>query len=396
LAGEGEKSEASVGPVSENGEVSSLSGQPDSEGDEVSETAASQVSTDVETQRPEDLEPNQNESSAQEPERSPAGNDETDSTGSADVQPDMPDFILTAKDSDRMILVPYDVQADEGFSATFQLSSLPESKVSAQLKVYSHGTGLDTSSGDARADGVLSVGLPGNGSIRVTPDSSGDSLDNRILLALDSAAGELTADEHPEADEYDFMPNILQDEPSTRLATPIEICSSFRTTLVCGNPTESPVMVRLYLIDDNGKKMDSLSDPRLNPLPPNRQIALGAEEIFGTLGKKESFRGSIVSEVMGEGLIQSVGLDCTESGSSLFRRALNMNIDLEGLKTDIAQELGELVKREEHLKEQMLHLEAVLRFVGDKQAVVSASDGFNLGPNPQGQEATSQAQALGA
>jgi hypothetical protein len=58
-----------------------------------------------------------------------------------------------------------------------------------------------------------------------------------------------------------------------------------------------------------------------------------------------------------------------------IRRALNMNVDLDGIKAKMAKELEEIAAREVTLQQQMSHLEAVLQLAGSNgdSAVMSDS-----------------------
>jgi hypothetical protein len=130
--------------------------------------------------------------------------------------------------------------------------------------------------------------------------------------------------------------------------------------LALTNATDQPFVVKLYLLDGKGNRLAGTLDPKLNPLPPNWQVLESVDRYFPELIGLAEFYGTIVVRVEREGQIWAMGVIGDEPESLTIRRALNMNIDLEGLKAKMAKELEAIAAREATLQEQMVHLEAVL------------------------------------
>ena len=83
------------------------------------------------------------------------------------------------------------------------------------------------------------------------------------------------------------------------------------TGFAIANPTEEDVYIRIYLLDESGNVVDSITPTELYPLGPRKQIARFLHEYLGTRLK---FRGSMVivalnaSKMTVVALVQNKGL----------------------------------------------------------------------------------------
>jgi len=101
-------------------------------------------------------------------------------------------------------------------------------------------------------------------------------------------------------------------------------------------------------------------DPKLNPLEPGLQVVKPIDRFFPELIGLTEFYGTVVVRVEREGHVWAMGVIGDDPEKLTIRRALNMNVDLEGLKTKMAKELEAILAKEASLQEQISHLDAVL------------------------------------
>jgi hypothetical protein len=160
------------------------------------------------------------------------------------------------------------------------------------------------------------------------------------------------------------MVPVPDEDPAALWAIPVELVSRQKDSLALTNATDQAVVVKLYLLDADGHKLAAVLDPKLNPLLPGRQVLEGVDRFFPELIGLADFRGTIIARAEDEQQIWAMGVTGEELESLIIRRALNMNVDLEGLKAKMSQELQEINEREVALKEQMAHLDAVLSLAG--------------------------------
>jgi hypothetical protein len=286
--------------------------------------------------------------------------------------PAEPEVLPLGVDGESVKLSLYSRQdsREEGFSATFKLSGNGNGAQSGELTVYTHKSEQQLSGLGAGQDQAYAFALPAYSSVRLGPDGKNGGWEKLSLrmpadLLWDEGEDEVIAPMVPVPDE----------DPATLWAIPVELVSRQKDSLVLTNATEQAVVVKLYLLDAEGHKLAAVLDPKLNPLLPGRQVLEGVDRFFPELIGLADFRGTIIARAEEDQQIWAMGVTGEELESLIIRRALNMNVDLEGLKVKMSQELEEIATREVALKEQMAHLDAVLQLAG----------GNGNSPTPPGQ-----------
>jgi hypothetical protein len=249
-------------------------------------------------------------------------------------------------------------EVKEGLSVTFKLTGNGNESKAGELTIYSHISETQLSGLGDSQDSAFAVEVPPDSFVNLGP---GDDSRGWESLRINGLAEVPSAETSPSQDEPAPVIPVPENElPGSLWAIPIEILPKTSTKLALTNALDQPVVVRLYLLDSTGNKLAGILDSKLNPLLPGRQVLGSMDRFFPELTGLTEFYGTIVARVERNKEVWAMGVIGEDPDRFTIRRALNMNVDLEGLKAKMAQELEEITVRETTLQEQMQHLEAVL------------------------------------
>lgn len=253
-------------------------------------------------------------------------------------------------------------EAKEGLSVTFKLTGNGNESKAGELTVYSHISEAQLSGLGDSQDSAFAMDVQSAASVRLGPGEDSKGWES---LRINGLADVSPAKTIPSQEEPVPVVPVPEDEiPGSLWAIPVELFPKVSAKLALTNPSDQPVVARLYLLDARGNKLAGTLDSKLNPLLPGRQVLESPDRFFPELMGLVEFYGTIVVKVDRNKEILAMGVIGDDPERFTLRRALNMNVDLEGLKVKMAQELEEITTRETTLQEQMLHLEAVLNLAG--------------------------------
>lgn len=250
---------------------------------------------------------------------------------------------------------------EDGFSVTFKLKSNGGGRDTGELTVYSHASETQLSGLDGSLDSAFAVPMPAASRITL---GSGDRSRGWEQLTLKGPPEIFCHDEAEETTEPVPKIPVPDEEPGSLWAVPLEIFAEANTRIAFTNSVDLPTVVRVYLLDRKGNKLAGTLDPKLNPLPPGAQVVESIDRFFPELTGLTEFYGTIVVRVEQERQIWAMGVIGDDPENLTIRRALNMNVDLEGIKAKMSRELEEIAARELVLQQQMSHLEVVLQLAG--------------------------------
>jgi hypothetical protein len=219
-----------------------------------------------------------------------------ESPGSAAVS----DSKLTAE---KDTLVLFLVQVPEGgLAATFKASEDTGSPFAGQLRLSSKESAVTP--GEASE---FDVNLPPEGLVRLSMGKVGNNGHEWALISLDEEARAYATFDLRAGRNLNTTAAVFSKTPSRMASIPLMTSLNEDCGLVLANPTNAPVTVKLSLFSEEGHQVGSLTSHE--PLPPGKQIAVFAKGVFRDTPGISSFRGRMVAEVVGEGLIWSAGLD---------------------------------------------------------------------------------------
>lgn len=246
-------------------------------------------------------------------------------------------------------------ESQDGFSATFKLKGNGGEPNGGELRVYSHTSEAQLSGLGTSPDTAFAVGVPAASSVRLGPNGTSKGWDHLSLRGPGNESDDLQ-------EEEESLPRLPVPEgvPGSLWAVPVELFAKTQTRIAFTSASDEPVVVQLYLLDGTGNKIAGTLNQKLNPLPPQQQVLDMVDKYFPELAGLAEFYGTIVVRVEQEGQIWAMGVIGDDPENLTIRRALNMNVDLEGLKEKMAKELEEISVREAALQQQMAHLDAVL------------------------------------
>jgi len=262
--------------------------------------------------------------------------------------------------SDEMILFSRR-EAQDGFSVTFKLNGNGTRVNAGELTVYSHTSESQLQDLEDSNGSPFSLSVPLSSSVRLGPGRTSTGWEQ---LCLKGSAEVCVTDAPREKKEPRPIIPVPDQAPGALWAVPLEVFAKAPMGLALTNAGDQSAIVRLFLLDGKGNKLADGLDPKLNPLPPHQQVWESVDRFFPQLTGFAEFYGTVVVKVERGGPVWAMGIVGDAPESLMVRRALNMNVDLEGLKVKMAEELAEIEEREAALHEQMLHLEAVLRLTG--------------------------------
>ena len=248
---------------------------------------------------------------------------------------------------------------------------------SGELRVYSHTSEAQLSGLGDSPDSVFAVGVPAASSVRLGPNGTSKGWEHLNL----KGPGDESDDVQEEEESLPRLP-VPDGVPGSLWAVPVELFAKTRTRIAFTNATDQPVVVQLYLLDGKGNKIAGTLNQKLNPLPPQQQVLNLVDRYFPELTGLAEFYGTIVVRAEREGHIWAMGVIGDDPENLTIRRALNMNVDLEGLKEKMAKELEEITVREAALQQQMAHLDAVLNLASGNGDTGQPAAGGTFAPSP--------------
>ncbi|MGW8181013.1 MAG: hypothetical protein ACWGQW_19960 [bacterium] len=271
-------------------------------------------------------------------------------------------------------------ESEDGFSATFKLKRNGGEASNGELRVYSHTSEAQLSGLGDSPDSVFAVGVPAASSVRLGPNGTSKGWEHLSLKGPDD--GTDSDDLRGEEESLPRLP-VPDGVPGSLWAVPVELFAATRTRIAFTNATDQPLVVQLYLLDAKGNKIAGTFNQKLNPLPPHQQVLDLVDRYFPELKGLAEFYGTIVVRVEREGHIWAMGVIGDDPENLTIRRALNMNVDLEGLKDKMAKELEEISVREAALQEQMAHLDAVLNLAAGNGDTGRSAMAGTFTPSPR-------------
>jgi len=245
-------------------------------------------------------------------------------------------------------------EAQDGFSVTFKLKRNGDGPNNGELTVYSHSSEAQLSGLGQPAESSFAAVVPASSSIRLGSGKLSDGWEH-LTLKGPGVPEEDSAEESPPP-----MLPVPDEIPGSLWAVPVELLAKTKNGLALINASDEPVVVELYLLNRKGHRLAGTLDPKLNPLEPGLQVVKPIDRFFPELIGLTEFYGTVVVRVEREGHVWAMGVIGDDPEKLTIRRALNMNVDLEGLKTKMAKELEAILAKEASLQEQMSHLDAVL------------------------------------
>lgn len=199
-----------------------------------------------------------------------------------------------------------------GYSTTFTILNVTNSPANGTLKLFNQ----DGSARPLQINGItasqFSVAVPAGGSLRLTtPNSSATTVSGWALFdSTPHLQGVATLDYRAGA-SLTSTAGVISTSPATRLIVPVEVSNTVNTGVAIANvQSNSSVTVRLRVYNESGFEVANTSDPRLNPLQPQNQIADFVASFFASLATP--FKGSLGVEVVGAGTVAVTGLTIKE------------------------------------------------------------------------------------
>lgn len=101
---------------------------------------------------------------------------------------------------------------------------------------------------------------------------------------------------------------VLGSNAAKKVILPVETSASSDTGVAIVNVGSSSTVVRSRWIDERGVEVASILHSRLNPLGAKKQLSAFASEFFAGVSGVNSFNGTLILEVLGEGQISVTGL----------------------------------------------------------------------------------------
>jgi hypothetical protein len=230
-----------------------------------------------------------------------------------------------------------------------------------ELTVYSHTSQRQLSGLGDSQDSAFSVTVPAASQLTLGPDKKTKGWEH---LTLKGSPEVFSSEDVVEEEDVPVIP-VPDEAPGSLWAVPLEVFAKTQTRLALTNSTDKPAVVRVYLLDRKGNRLAGTLDPNLNPLSPGQQVVKSVDQFFPELIGLTEFFGTIVVKAERELPIWAMGVIGDQTENPTIRRALNMNVDLDGIKLKMTKELEEIAAREAALQKQMAHLEAVLQLTGN-------------------------------
>jgi hypothetical protein len=97
---------------------------------------------------------------------------------------------------------------------------------------------------------------------------------------------------------------------SSRLLIPVDVADTANTGLAILNPQTIPISVRLRLFNESGADIADILSTKLSPLGAHQQVSAFLTDLFGNIGP--TFKGSVIAEVTGDGVMAATGLTVKE------------------------------------------------------------------------------------
>ncbi len=239
-----------------------------------------------------------------EPPEDPATETVYDTVGKSPRGSNLPVAKSTAKE-DTLVLFLLQVPERIALAATFSASEDAESPFAGQLRLCSE---ADDSMALPGEWSEFDVNLPPEGVVRLSTGRVGNNGHGWALISLDEQAQAYATFDLRGGRNITATAAVFSKSPSRSASVPLRTGQSEDRALVLANPTERPVVVKLTLFNELGRRVSSVTSEELDPLPPGKQVAVFAKSIFQNLTEIASFRGKMVAEVVGEGLIWTAGL----------------------------------------------------------------------------------------
>jgi hypothetical protein len=195
-----------------------------------------------------------------------------------------------------------------GFSTTFTLPNPSAGPVTGILRVFNQ-------NGTPRMIGIsgavaseFEVAIPAGGSVRMKTDNTGPALAGWASFQSSAAvSGVAVFDLRNSAGGLATTAAVLGTRAARKFLIPVEVSAVSNTGMAVAS-VGGPAVVRLRLIDELGSEVSSVLDSRMNPLGPLQQLADFVTGFFPSVAGINTFRGSLVAEVDGEGAIAVTGL----------------------------------------------------------------------------------------
>jgi hypothetical protein len=203
-------------------------------------------------------------------------------------------------------LVLFLLQVPRGaLAAKFSASQDTESPFAGQLRLYSEAEDSMPLPGETSE---FDVNLPPEGLVRLSTGRVGNNGHEWALISLDEEARAYATFDLRAGRNLKATAAVFSKSPSRRASVSLRTSLSEDNGFVLANPTDGPVVVRLALFDEQGNQVSSARSQELDPLPAGKQVAIFAKGIFRDFPGITSFKGKMVAEVVGDGLIWTAGL----------------------------------------------------------------------------------------
>jgi hypothetical protein len=197
----------------------------------------------------------------------------------------------------------------DGFAATFEASECADSPFAGQLRLRSRQNGSTLSSSEETAGSEFDVNLPADGLVRLTTGRLNGGEGGWALVTLDGKARRHATFDLRSEKDLKATAAVFGDTPVRKAELQVITDPKQDKGLVVANPTDTPVLVKLRLIDEQGFEVADCIREDLKPLLPGRQVALFATDCFGEVEDINDFKGKMIAEVVGKGVIWVAGLN---------------------------------------------------------------------------------------
>lgn len=197
-----------------------------------------------------------------------------------------------------------------GFSTTFTIPNTSKSAVSGVLKFFNPNGTPRTLRVNGVSNSRFDITIPPEGSAQLKTDNVGPALAGWASLETDAAVqGIATFDLRDTAGKLMTTAAVFGSSAVRKVAVPVEVSAAGSAGIAVANVSASaPATVRLRLVTDAGLEAGTVLDPRLDPLGPQQQVADFAQNLFRSVPGINTFRGTLIVEVVGTGEIAVTGL----------------------------------------------------------------------------------------
>ena len=202
-----------------------------------------------------------------------------------------------------------------GLRAKFSSAQEADSPFGGQLKLYSKVNEAGALPGEASE---FTVNLPPEGLVRLSTGRVGNNGHEWALITLDEEAQACATFDLRAGRNLRSTAAVFSKSPSRKSSVPLKTSRFEDNGFVLANPTERPVAVKLTLVDEQGNEVSSAISQELDPLPAGKQVAIFAKNVFRKVPDIMDFKGRLIAEVSGEGLIWTAGLSQNDGALSFL------------------------------------------------------------------------------